>query len=100
MQLPLLLKVRVGKKKARYGGGVTTSPKQGRHRSHTVPPDLFLDRGFRGAGQVRTPVMFTLTVKATCTACGKGPVKHKVTLTKCGAILHPAKCYRCGHKWG
>jgi len=41
----------------------------------------------------------TLTVKATCTACGKGVVKHKVTLTKCGAILHPAKCYRCGHKW-
>lgn len=80
---------------------MVTFPERGRHRSHTVPPDLFLeDRGFRGLAWARTPCMFnTLTVKATCTACGKGTVKHKVTLTKCGALLHPAKCYRCGHKW-
>ncbi len=59
---------------------------------------VFGGGGFRHAVQARTPCMFD-TIKATCTKCGKGTVKHKVTLTKCGAILHPAKCYRCGHKW-
>lgn len=42
----------------------------------------------------------TVTIKATCTMCGKGTVKHKVTVAKGGGVwMHPAKCYVCGHRW-
>jgi len=45
---------------ARYGGGVTTSPKQGRHRSHTVPPDLFLPRRGFFLGEFRVQEVYHL----------------------------------------